>query len=69
MEKQRKIAMVVKKVSFQEAEAKDDIFWSGATYLERFEALIGIRKMQYGAFVGTIKKVVSKQSLNEKEAN
>ena len=69
MEKQRKIAMVVNKVSFKEAETKDDIFWSDATYIERFKALIGIRKMQYGDFVGTIKKVVSKQSLNEKEAN
>jgi hypothetical protein len=68
MIKQRKIVMVVSKGSFAEAEERDNIFWSLKTEVERFKALIGLRKTFFNANQ-RIQKVAFKGSIYEKEAN
>ena len=68
MEKQRKIAIVVNKGSFAQAEERDNIFWSLKTEVERFKALIDIRKTFFTS-TKRIEKVAFKGSIYEKEAN
>jgi hypothetical protein len=64
--KQRKIAMVVKKFSFCEAEEADDLFWADANENERLNALFDLRLMVFGAATKKkISKVVFKRSLYE----
>jgi hypothetical protein len=67
MEKKRKIAMEVRKVSLAEADELDDKYWSETTEEERLKVLIDLRKTFFGGDVKNrkIKKVVSKYSLYE----
>ena len=45
MEYNRKIAQVVRKVSFAEAEREDDLFWANASYAERLNTVYELRLM------------------------
>jgi hypothetical protein len=67
MEKKRKIAIEVRKVSLAEAEELDDKYWAGTTEEERLKVLIDLRKTFFGGGVknGKIQKVVSKYNLYE----
>jgi hypothetical protein len=67
MAKKRKIEMVVRKVSFSEAEELDDKYWSETTEEERLKVLIDLRKTFFSGDVkkGVIQKVVSKYNLYE----
>jgi hypothetical protein len=67
MEKKRKIAMVVRKVSFAEAEELDDIYWAEKTEEERLKVLIDLRKIFWGSNIKKpkIQKVVFKYNLYE----
>lgn len=65
MEKERKIAKVVRKVSFKEAEEADDVFWSNASYADRLNEIYSLRKMFGGD--GKIKKVVKHRNIHEEE--
>ncbi len=70
MEKKRKIAMVVKKVSFAEAEEEDNLYWSNTSEEERLTSAIELRKIFFGRkkTVNTqIAKVVFKRSIYEEE--
>jgi hypothetical protein len=46
--------MVVKKVSFAEAEEADNVFWANASYADRLNQIYCLRKMFGGD--GKIKK-------------
>jgi hypothetical protein len=67
MEKKRKIAMEVKKVSLAEADELDDRYWAGTTEVERLKVLIDLRKTFWGGDLKNtrIQKVVSKYNLYE----
>lgn len=68
MEKKRKIELVVKKVTFAEAEKADDEYWAKASEEERLQELIRLRQMTYGNIRDTkIKKVVFKRSIHDEE--
>ena len=67
MEIKRKIAKVVNKVSYKEAEEADDKFWANATPEERLNELVSLRKMVFGTRVTRIKKVVAQRSLYDEE--
>jgi hypothetical protein len=67
MNKERKIAKVVRQVSFAEAEAADDAFWSKASVEERLKELESLRKMLWPNAAGKMKKVVKRRYLYEKE--
>jgi len=43
MEKSRKIQAVVRKVTFTDAEKADNIYWTNATAVERFNELASLR--------------------------
>ena len=61
MNKQRKIALVVKKYSFKEAEDADDKYWSETTAEYRLRALMDLREMSHGELVyQPMKKIVFK---------
>lgn len=63
----RKMAMVVSKFSFKEAEDADDKYWSEMTAEYRLRALMDLREMIYGnERYKSIKKVVYKRSIHEK---
>ena len=63
MEPERKIATVVKKYNFKEAEEADDEYWAKASVDERLKELVELRKMVFGDASSTIEKVVSKRSI------
>ena len=67
MKKKRKIEMVVRKVSFAEAEELDDIYWAEKTEEERLKSLVDIRKTFWGGDLknSKIQKVVVKYNLYE----
>ena len=67
MEKKRKIEMVVRKVSFAEAEELDDIYWAEKTEEDRLKVLIDLRKTFWGNNIKKpkIQKVVFKYCLYE----
>ena len=66
MKKERKIAMVVKKVSFKEADEADDLFWANTNENERLNALFDLRLTIFGEAVKKkIDKIVFKRSLYE----
>lgn len=66
MNNKRKIALVVKKFSFKEAEEADDIYWAEKTAEYRLRALMDLRRMVFGSIKNpSIKKVVSKRNLHE----
>ncbi len=70
MEKKRKIEMVVKKVSFAEAEEADNLYWSNKSEEERLKSAIELRNIFFGRkkTVDTrIAKVVFKRSIYEEE--
>ena len=67
MEKERKIAAVVKKLSFKEAEDADDKYWSEATVEERLKELVELRKMVFGDAEIKIRKTVSQRSIYDEE--
>ena len=48
---ERKIAMVVNKFSFKEAEEADDKYWSETTAEYRLRALMDLREMTYGELI------------------
>jgi hypothetical protein len=69
MDVKRKIEPVVRKVSFEEAEELDDLFWMNATVDERLNELINLRIMVFGNsdYNTQIEKVVIKRSVYEEE--
>ena len=70
MNKQRKIALVVKKYSFKEAEDADDEYWSETTAEYRLRALMDLREMTCGHIKDrSIRKVVFKRSIHEEVEN
>jgi hypothetical protein len=70
MNKERKIAAVVKKYSFKEAEDADDKYWAETTAEYRLTALMDLREMMCGQIKDrSIKKVVFKKSIHEEVEN
>ncbi|MEO8821490.1 MAG: hypothetical protein ABI267_06620 [Ginsengibacter sp.] len=67
MEKKRKIKLVVKKVTFAEAEIADDEYWAKASVEERLQELTELRSMFFGNTGRRIAKVVSKRNRYEEE--
>ena len=66
MIKKRKIALVVKKISFAEAEEADNLYWSKKSEIYRLQALMDLREMVFGNIKDqSIKKVVYKRSIHE----
>ena len=49
MEQKRKIAMVMSKVSFAEAEEADIEYWMNLTPTERFKELHSLKQMNWGS--------------------
>jgi hypothetical protein len=64
MEKVRKIAMVVKQMTFSDAEEADNVYWANTSDAERLNMLFDLREMMPGTR-RRIKKVVYKRRLNE----
>jgi len=65
--KNRKIECVVKKMSFAEAEAADNLYWSKQSEVYCLKALMDLREMVFGNIKNqSIEKVVYKRSLYEK---
>ncbi|HEY5407701.1 MAG TPA: hypothetical protein VIJ92_11460 [Ginsengibacter sp.] len=65
---ERKIAMVVNKFRFKEAEEADDKYWSETTAEYRLRALMDLREMTYGQIKDrSIKKVVFKYKRNKNQ--
>ena len=67
MKNKRKISLVVKKISFSEAEEADDKYWAMASAEERLRELISLRKLFSGNSALKIKKAVSQRGLYEEE--
>lgn len=66
MPQERKIAAVVKKLSFKEAEEADDLYWAQTSIEYRLHTLFELREMVYGDRINqSIKKVVCKRSIHE----
>ena len=66
MAKERKIAVVAKKLSFKEAEEADDLYWSEKSELYCLRAMMEMREMIYGETkVKSIKKIVFKRSVHD----
>jgi len=62
--------MVVKKISFAEAEEADNLYWSNASEEERLRSTIELRNLFFGrkkTKSNKINKVVYKRSLYEEE--
>jgi len=66
MEKERKIALVVRRMSFADAERADNIYWAKATYADRLNELHNLRKMM-SENKSRIQKVVYKRNINEEK--
>ena len=45
MEYNRKIAPIIRRVTFEEAERADDLFWANASYAERLNTIYELRVM------------------------
>jgi hypothetical protein len=70
MEKERKIEIVGRRLSFAEAEEEDDRFWANASVEERWHELIKLRWMVFGTRNNKplkIEKVVKTRSLYEED--
>jgi hypothetical protein len=68
MLRKRKIAMVVKKLSFKEAEEAEDEYWANTSVEERLQEFMRLRKMVYGDLLNQpMQKVVFKGSVYEIE--
>jgi hypothetical protein len=70
METKRNIQVVVKQVSFAEAEEADNLYWSQASYEERLSHLFMLRSIQFGNELkrtDRIEKVVTKRKLRDEE--
>ena len=67
MGNERKIKAVVRKVTFEEAENADDVYWVNASVEERLSELIELRKMFFGDGNQRIEKVVSKRKRYEED--
>jgi len=68
MHTERKIARVVKKLNFKEAEEAENKYWANATVEERLQELMKLRKMVYGDLINQpMQKVVFKASVQEIE--
>ena len=66
MDKERKIALVAKKLSVKEAEEADDKYWAEKSAEYRLRALMDLREMVFGNIKDqSIKKIVYKRSLHE----
>jgi hypothetical protein len=68
--KKRKIAMVVKKVSFAEAEEAENMYWSSTSEEARLKSAIELRNLFFGrkrTADTRIAKVVFKRSIYEEE--
>lgn len=68
MEKKRRIAKVVKKVSFAEAKKNEDLYWSNISEEVRLKSAIDLRKIFFGkkkSLNTQIAKVVFKRSIYE----
>lgn len=66
MPQERKIAAVVKKLSFKEAEEADDLYWAQTSGEYRLHTLFELREMVYGDRVNQpMKKVVYKRNIYE----
>ena len=66
MDKERKIALVAKKLSVKEAEEADDKYWAEKSAEYRLRALMDLREMVFGNLKDqSIKKIVYKRSLHE----
>jgi len=70
MEQKRKIARVITKVSFKEAEDADNLYWSKTGIEERLNTLFDLRKMVFGESwqeKQKISKVVFKRSFYDED--
>ena len=68
MAKEKKIAVVAKRLSFKEAEEADDKYWSEQSAEYRLRALMDLREMAFGnGKEQSIRKVVYKRNLHEVE--
>ena len=66
MAKARKIAFVIKKLNFKEAEDADNKHWAEKSAEYRLRALMDLREMVFGNIKEqSIKKVVYKRNLHE----
>ena len=66
MIKKRKIALVVKKMSFAEAEGADNLYWSKQSEVYCLKALMDLREMVFGNIKNqSIEKIVYKRSIHE----
>ena len=68
MEKKRKIALVVNKVTANEMDADENIYWSMQSETDRFKELIRLRKTFFKS-QDRIQKVVFKGSLEGKRVH
>jgi hypothetical protein len=67
MAKERKIALVAKKLSFKEAEEADDIYWAEKSAEYRLRALMDLREMVFGNTKDqSIKKSFTKEACRKK---
>jgi len=63
----RKIQPIVRKVTFEQAEEADNVYWANATAEERFSELADLRVLVFGGEAAErIEKVVRKRYLYEK---
>jgi hypothetical protein len=73
MEKQRKIALVGRKIGFEEAEEQDILFWASKSWRERLEETERLRRLIWthllGSYPSKMEKVgrVIKKSNSEEE--
>jgi len=65
MENRRKIAMVVRKSSFNDLEEEDNQYYASLSPEQRFEILIDLRKTAFGNYNSGFKRIVSKRSMHE----
>ncbi|MDQ6763416.1 MAG: hypothetical protein M3015_12420 [Bacteroidota bacterium] len=66
MSKKRKIALVVNKYSFKEAEDADDRYWSETSAEYRLKTLMELREMVFGNLEEcSIEKVVYKRNIHQ----
>ena len=65
MDKKRKIAPIIRKVSFAQAEEEDIAYWMSLSVTERFKELLSLKQMIWGEkdnpYPTNIEKVVEKK--------
>ena len=64
MQKERKIQIIARTVSLQDAEKADDLYWANASAETRLQELFDLRRLAFGK-LGKIQKVVFKRSVYE----